>query len=67
LVSAFYHNHLFVPDDKADEALNLLQDMSGQQSVSSGQERNTGATRNTTESHAMRICRGDHTGIVRFW
>jgi hypothetical protein len=27
-VSAFYHDHLFVPDDRADEALSLLQDMS---------------------------------------
>jgi hypothetical protein len=28
-VSAFYHDHLFVPDDRADEALHHLQDMSG--------------------------------------
>jgi hypothetical protein len=28
-VSAFYHDHLFVPDDKAAEALHHLQDMSG--------------------------------------
>jgi hypothetical protein len=27
-VSAFYHDHLFVPDHRADEALSLLQDMS---------------------------------------
>jgi len=27
-VSAFYHDHLFVPHDRADEALALLQDMS---------------------------------------
>lgn len=27
-VSAFYHDHLFVPDHRADEALNLLQSMS---------------------------------------
>jgi uncharacterized protein len=27
-VSAFYHDHLFVPDDRADEALGLLQSMS---------------------------------------
>src|SRR5206468_7870998 len=27
-VSAFYHDHLFVPDDRADEALRHLQDMS---------------------------------------
>jgi uncharacterized protein len=26
-VSAFYHDHLFVPDHRADEALRLLQDM----------------------------------------
>jgi hypothetical protein len=26
-VSAFYHDHLFVPDDRAEEALGLLQDM----------------------------------------
>jgi hypothetical protein len=26
--SAFYHDHLFVPDDRADEALGLLQSMS---------------------------------------
>lgn len=30
-VSAFYHDHLFVPDHRADEALRLLQDMSTQQ------------------------------------
>lgn len=28
-VSAFHHDHLFVPDDRADEALTLLQNMSG--------------------------------------
>jgi uncharacterized protein len=28
-VSAFYHDHLFVPVDRAEEALRLLQDMSG--------------------------------------
>jgi uncharacterized protein len=27
-VSAFYHDHLFVPEQRADEALHLLQDMS---------------------------------------
>jgi uncharacterized protein len=27
-VSAFYHDHLFVPEHRADEALRLLQDMS---------------------------------------
>jgi uncharacterized protein len=27
-VSAFYHDHLFVPDHRADEALGLLQSMS---------------------------------------
>ena len=27
-VSAFHHDHLFVPDGRADEALKLLQDMS---------------------------------------
>ena len=27
-VSAFYHDHLFVPDHRADEALRLLQNMS---------------------------------------
>ena len=27
-VSAFYHDHLFVPEHRADEALYLLQDMS---------------------------------------
>ncbi|SFO28877.1 hypothetical protein SAMN05216330_102552 [Bradyrhizobium sp. Ghvi] len=27
-VSAFHHDHLFVPDDKADEAMALLQSMS---------------------------------------
>ena len=27
-VSAFYHDHLFVPEDKAEQALRLLQDMS---------------------------------------
>jgi hypothetical protein len=27
-VSAFYHDHLFVPDHRADEALRLLEDMS---------------------------------------
>jgi len=26
-VSAFYHDHLFVPEQRADEALHLLQDM----------------------------------------
>ena len=29
-VSAFYHDHLFVPEHRADEALRLLQDMSKQ-------------------------------------
>ena len=29
-VSAFYHDHLFVPDHRADEALRLLQDMSAE-------------------------------------
>ena len=28
-VSAYYHDHLFVPDHRADEALQLLQAMSG--------------------------------------
>jgi uncharacterized protein len=28
-VSAFHHDHLFVPDHRADEALSLLQSMSG--------------------------------------
>ena len=28
-VSAFYHDHLFVPDHRADEALALLKNMSG--------------------------------------
>ena len=28
-VSAYYHDHLFVPDHRADEALQLLQNMSG--------------------------------------
>jgi hypothetical protein len=28
-VSAFHHDHLFVPEDRADEALGLLQGMSG--------------------------------------
>ncbi|MBW7965836.1 ACT domain-containing protein [Bradyrhizobium sp. BR 10261] len=28
-VSAFHHDHLFVPDDRADEAMALLRDMSG--------------------------------------
>jgi hypothetical protein len=28
-VSAFHHDHLFVPADRADEAMALLQDMSG--------------------------------------
>ena len=28
-VSAYYHDHLFVPVDRADEALRLLQEMSG--------------------------------------
>jgi ACT domain len=27
-VSAFYHDHLFVPDHRVEEALSLLQDMS---------------------------------------
>ena len=27
-VSAFYHDHLFVPEHRADEALRILQDMS---------------------------------------
>ena len=27
-VSAYYHDHLFVPEDRADEALRLLQNMS---------------------------------------
>jgi hypothetical protein len=27
-VSAFYHDHLFVPEDRAEQALRLLQDMS---------------------------------------
>jgi hypothetical protein len=27
-VSAFYHDHLFVPEQRAEEALRLLQDMS---------------------------------------
>jgi hypothetical protein len=27
-VSAYYHDHLFVPDHRADEALHLLQEMS---------------------------------------
>jgi len=27
-VSAFYHDHVFVPDHRADEAFGLLQDMS---------------------------------------
>ena len=29
-VSAFYHDHLFVPEQRAEEALALLQNMSGQ-------------------------------------
>jgi uncharacterized protein len=29
-VSAFYHDHLFVPEHRADEALQLLRDMAGQ-------------------------------------
>ena len=32
-VSAFYHDHLFVPEHRADEALRHLQDMSKQASV----------------------------------
>lgn len=28
-VSAYYHDHLFVPDHRADEALRLLRNMSG--------------------------------------
>ena len=28
VVSAFYHDHLFVPDHRADEAVSLLRDMS---------------------------------------
>jgi hypothetical protein len=28
-VSAFHHDHLFVPTDRADEAMAVLQDMSG--------------------------------------
>jgi len=28
-VSAFYHDHLFVPEHRAEEALHLLQNMSG--------------------------------------
>jgi hypothetical protein len=28
-VSAFYHDHLFVPDDRADEAMAILHEMSG--------------------------------------
>jgi hypothetical protein len=31
-VSAFYHDHLFVPEDRADEALTLLQKMSAPES-----------------------------------
>jgi uncharacterized protein len=27
-VSAFYHDHLFVPDHRADQALSILRDMS---------------------------------------
>ena len=27
-VSAFYHDHLFVPEDRADEAMRILQDIS---------------------------------------
>jgi uncharacterized protein len=30
-VSAFYHDHLFVPEHRADEALALLQNMSAQE------------------------------------
>jgi hypothetical protein len=30
-VSAFYHDHLFVPEQRADEALRLLQDISRQE------------------------------------
>ena len=30
-VSAFYHDHLFVPERRADEALSLLQNMSAQE------------------------------------
>ena len=33
-VSAFYHDHLFVPAHKADEALHLLQNMSKQAQLS---------------------------------
>ncbi|MGH6710845.1 MAG: ACT domain-containing protein [Bradyrhizobium sp.] len=32
-VSAYYHDHLFVPDHRADEALHLLQTMSGPSST----------------------------------
>jgi uncharacterized protein len=32
-VSAFYHDHLFVPEHRADEALGLLQNMSAPGSV----------------------------------
>ena len=32
-VSAYYHDHLFVPEHRADEALHLLQDMSKPASV----------------------------------
>ena len=30
-VSAFYHDHLFVPDHRADEALRLLRDIAAQE------------------------------------
>jgi hypothetical protein len=30
-VSAFYHDHLFVPEHRAEEAMRLLQDMSGRE------------------------------------
>ncbi|MGY3233908.1 hypothetical protein ACVWZ4_005552 [Bradyrhizobium sp. USDA 4472] len=32
-VSAFHHDHLFVPCDRADEAMALLQNMSGPSSI----------------------------------
>lgn len=30
VVAAYYHDHIFVPADKAEEAMNVLKDLSGQ-------------------------------------
>ncbi len=35
-VSAFHHDHLFVPEDRADEAMALLQTMSGPNETQAG-------------------------------